>query len=249
MIEPWELTAGEHVCWRAGSADEYAAGRDALSARADRHAGGLLILDGEAAEPGGRAAERSAGSTLVAVRERVHRARQGGRAPWVLAPMEFLTSPDAAAAEVVAVELELAELAADTDTGVVCAYRGPLWKPALLGDIAAVHSRVVGITPSMSGFRLRSTGGHGYTLEGHVGFDSLRGFTAALRGALLRTPELRLDCTRLELIDAAAWRALLETVAATANTSVLLDGANETVRDAWELSGYGDSGVAVRVRA
>lgn len=249
--QTWELTAGEHVCWRAGSIHEYAAGRDALIAQADQRAGGLLILDGD--PPRGVAHELGTShgpdAALTAVRERVHRARRDGRAPWVLASMEQLTSPDAPVAEVVAIELELAELAADTRTGVVCAYRGALWRPALLGDIAPVHSRVVGITPDVSGFRLRPTGAHGYTLEGSVGFESLRAFTTALRGALLRSPNLQLHCEQLELIDAAAWRAMVETVAAAPGTSVLLKHANETVRAAWLMSGYGDAGVAVQVQS
>jgi hypothetical protein len=254
-IGSWALAAGEHVCWRAASAHDFAAGRDALSAHADRCAGGLIILDDESAMRGAidgasvTAVPRTAANALTAVRERVHEARRGGRVPWVLAPMERLASPDALVAEIVAIELELAELAADTETGVVCAYQAPLWKPTLLGDIAAVHSRVLGIRPSMSGFRLRPIGAHGYALEGSVGFESLRAFTSALRGALLRTPDLRLGCERLELIDAAAWRALIETVVATPGTSVLLEGANEVVRGTWALSGYGGYGAAVQVRS
>jgi hypothetical protein len=256
MIEPWALAAGEHVCWRAASARDYAAGRDALTAHARRHAGGLIVLDDEETGHGGGDDEGSAATSrhtfaaLMAVRDRVYEARRAGRTPWVLAPMECLTSLDAPAAEVVAVELELAELAADADTGVVCAYRTPLWKPTLLGDIAAVHSRVVGasgdVRQSAAGFRLRSTGAHGYALEGSVGFESLRAFTAALRAA---APHLRLGCERLELVEAAAWQALVETVAATAGASVLLERVNETVRWTWELSGYGGSGVAVQVRS
>lgn len=252
MIESWALASGEHVCWRAASEQEYALGRAALTAHARRHAGGLIVVDDE--EPGRVPVERAAVprnalATLSAVRERVRAERRGGRVPWVLAPMERLAPFDASAAEVVAVELELAELAADTDTGVVCAYRAPLWKPALLGDIAAVHSRVLGVRPGAAGFHLRSTGARGYALDGSVGFESLSAFTAALRGALLRAPHLCLSCERLELVDAAAWRALVETVAAAPGASVLLERVNETVLRAWELSGYEGYGAAVRVRS
>jgi hypothetical protein len=159
-----------------------------------------------------------------------------------------LSFPDAPVAEVVALELELAELAAATNTAVVCAYQASLWQPAVLRDIVAVHSRIVGIDAGSAGFRLRLLGGHTYVLEGSVGFESLRAFATALRGALIRTPDLRLGCERLELIEAAAWRVLVETVAGTPGASVLLEGVNETVLGAWLLSGYGAAGIAVQVQ-
>lgn len=236
------------MCWRADSARAFAEGRAELSAQADRDAGGLIVIDRGRSWNGARHAP-SPSAVLEVVRDRVERARREGLAPWVLAPMECLTSPRTPAAEVVAVELELAELAADTATGVVCAYRAPLWRRAILGDIAAVHSRVVGTSEGMSGFRLRPTGARTYALEGSVGFESLRPFAAALRGALLRSLELRLRCESLDMIDAAAWRALVETVAATPGASVVLEDANEVVRGAWRLSGYAATGIAVQVDA
>jgi hypothetical protein len=233
MTGSWVLAAGEHVCWRAGSEREYAAGRARLAERADRHAGGLLVLDG------------ATRVTLSEARERVLAA--GARPPWVLTAMREIASPRTAAADLVAIELELADLAALSRTAVVCAYHGASWRPELLDAVSAVHSRVLGMTPGVSGFRLRATGGS-YALEGSIGFESVPAFTAALHGALIRTPQLRVSCRRLEMIEASAMRALVETVLARPGCSLLLEGAGEAVRRAWVLSGYGESGIPVQVR-
>jgi hypothetical protein len=254
----WTLTPGEHVCWRTESTDEFLVGHEALLAHACEHAGGLLVVtEAETGRDGGRrrgervvttAASSDAGATLLAVRERVRRMSLNGPVPWVLASMEELIKPDTSMGDLVAIELELAALAADANTGVVCAYQTPRWQPAVLGDIAAVHSRIVGGGSQTAGFRLRPAGVHGYVLEGSVGYESLRAFGTALRGALRRTPHLRLGCERLEVFEAAAWRVLVETVSAAPGTSVLLEGTNEIVEGAWRLSGYGATGIAVQVQ-
>ncbi len=101
--------------------------------------------------------------------------------------------------------------------------------------------------PGMSGFRLRATGGS-YALEGSIGFESVPAFTAALHGALIRTPELRVCCRRLELIEASAMRAMVESVLARPGSSLLLEHASDAVCRAWALSGYGESGIPVQVR-
>jgi hypothetical protein len=233
------------VCWRAGSQREYAEGRARLAERAHQQVGGLLVLDGAAGgwAPDGPSATR--GVTLPEARERVLQA--GSRAPWVLAPMREIASPSSAAADLVAIELELADLAALSGTAVVCAYHGDSWRPELLGAVTAVHSRVLGMKPGMSGFRLRATGGS-YALEGSIGFESVPAFTAALHGALIRTPELRVCCRRLELIEASAMRAMVESVLARPGSSLLLEHASDAVCRAWALSGYGESGIPVQVR-
>jgi len=245
MTGLWTLTAGEHVCWRAASSREYAAGRAQLAARADRQAGGLLVVGNDGDRRGAVGAPEV---TLPEARERVLRASREdhGRTPWVLAPMKNLASAQSEAADMVAIELELADLAAQAETAVVCAYHGDAWEPEVFGTVTALHSRVVGIDPRLSGFRLRSHDG-AYVLEGSVGFDSLPAFTATLHGALIRTPQLRLSCRGLDLIEAAAMRALVETVATRPGCSIVLEHTSETIRRTWELSGYGATGIAVRV--
>jgi hypothetical protein len=246
MTGSWALAAGEHVCWRASSEREYHEGRAKLAERADRHAGGLLVVDGS---PDAAMAEgRASGATRVTLPEARKRVLEAGtRAPWVLAAMGEIASPHTAAADLVAVELELADLAALSRTAVVCAYHGSSWRPELLSAVSAVHSRVLGMRPGMSGFRLRVTDG-AYALEGSIGFESVPSFTATLHGAFIRSPQLRVCCRRLELIEASAMRALVETVLARPGCSLLLEHAGEAVRRAWVLSGYGESGVPVQVR-
>lgn len=241
MAGAWHLSAGEHVCWRASSHREYIDGHDRLAARAERDAGGLLLLGA------GHGAPEAPCASIPQAREQMVRDRRGGRTPWVLASMSDLAGPDTAAADLVALELELAELAAQAETAVICAYQGISWEPEVLGAVTAVHSRVMGMAEPMSGFRLRATG-EGYALEGSVGFESLPAFTAALHGALIRSPQLRLCCSRLEMIEAVAMRALLEVVIARPGCSLTLEHTGEAVRRAWELSGYDGAGVAVQVR-
>jgi ABC-type transporter Mla MlaB component len=190
-------------------------------------------------------------AVLRAVHKEVHAARRSGRLLSVLAGMEYVASPEASLDELVQHELDLAALAASSGTSVVCAYSRQVWKPGVVQDLAVVHSRVVGIQPRMAGFRLTcaSTEAGTWSLEGSVGFESLRAFSAALRGALVRASHVRLRCAKLELIDAAGLQTLIETVAETPGSSVLLDQANETVLAAWRMSGYAATGAAVEVCA
>jgi hypothetical protein len=258
---PWVLGPGEHVCWQVRSPQEYAAGERELIRHAALSAGRLLIVGAPAEGANGTGgvsvlypprdldADARPGAVLRAIHGQVHAARRQGQALRVLAAMEHVASPRVPLDELVGQELELAELAAESGTSVVCAYRQQLWEPALLGDLAVVHSRVVGTQPRVAGFRLSRADAGGWALDGSVGYESLRAFTAALRGALARSPRVQLRCERLELIDASALRALVETVGRTPGGSVVLDGANETVLGAWRMSGYGASGVAVEVCA
>lgn len=267
----WALDPGEHVCWQVSSPEEYADGRRALVAHAARRDGLLLVIGGAAegerrsrsvsvldsgsvsvlapAFTGGLGrSETRSRAVLRAVRKEVDAARRNGRVLQVLAGMEHLASPEAPLDELVRHELDLAELAASSGTSVVCAYSRQVWKPGIVQDLAAVHSRVVGIQPRMAGFRLTCAEAGTWSLEGSVGFESLRAFSAALRGALVRAPRMRLQCAKLELIDASGLRTLIETVASTPGSSVVLDHANETVLAAWRMSGYAASGAAVEVR-
>lgn len=58
----------------------------------------------------------------------------------------------------------------------------------------------------------------------------------------------QLDCTGLELVDAAGWRALITAVAAVPGASLALEHVNDTVATTWRLSGYAESSIPVQVR-
>jgi hypothetical protein len=242
---PWVLEAGEHVCWQVRSAKDYADGEHELITHARRAGGGVLVLGGARALAT-RPLPAGDPAMLADLRRQAHAARRDGRLLWVLATMEQLTRPEADLHEVVACELELAELAAETDAGIVCAYQTDRWHSDTLGDLATVHSRVVGLEDDMTGFHLRYARASGYRIEGTVGYECVRAFAAALRGALRRSPRVTLGCERLELIDAAGWRALVEAVADVPGAQVVLDGANETILETWHLSGYATPGITVR---
>jgi hypothetical protein len=254
------LGAGEHVCWQVSSPEEYKDGRPELIAHAVRSGGRLVIVGvGEvigASGPvsvldPGREDALAAGrhGLLDALRSEVGRARGGGTAVHVLAGMEHFASPYSAFADLVMHEMDVADLAGDSGASVVCAYARHTWKPETVQDVAALHSRVVGADPRLPSFSLTRVATHRWRLQGSVGFESRRAFSATLRGAFSRTPHVHLSCAGLDLIDAAGLQTLVETVAATPGGSILLDRVNETVLTVWRLSGYAGLGAAIEVRA
>ncbi|HEU5356597.1 MAG TPA: MEDS domain-containing protein [Actinocrinis sp.] len=254
------LTPGEHVCWQVSSPEEYVQGRRELMAHTSRVGGRLLILgappDGAAMgsavsvlDPAPDAGSSGSPSGLLrAIGAKAHAARRSGQALRVLAGMEYLLSPEASLEELIMCEMELGELALRGETVLVCAYSQLVWKPTLLRDLAAVHSRVMGSRPRAAGFRLIQAGIDTWSLEGTVGFESRSAFSAALRGTLSRTPHARLRCGQLDLIDASALRTLVETVNEASGASLVLEQANETVLLAWQMSGYAALGAPIEVR-
>lgn len=254
------LGPGEHVCWQVSSPQEYAQGRRELIAHTARSGARLLIVGGPsgAGHDAGSiyaldaaldaSSARPAGALLDAVRREVHEVRRSGQRVRVLAGMDHLASRQQSLDELITHEMDLGELATHGGTSVVCAYSRLLWSPGVIQDVTSVHSRVVGLEPRAAVFRLTRADADSWKLEGCVGLESLRAFSAAVRGALARTPRVRLRCSGLDLIDAAAWRALLETVVQTRGGSLVLEETKETVRAAWRMSGYAGYGAAIEVR-
>lgn len=264
VTDSWsQLGPGEHVCWQVTSPQEYAQGRRELIAHTARSGARLLIIGSPVSVDGandaatvrvldpasGTSPARSAGVVLHAVRREVHEARRSGQKVRVLAGMDHLARPQQSLDELITHEMDLGELATHGGTSVVCAYSRLVWNPGMIQDVTAVHSRVVGLEPRAAVFRLTRVDAESWWLEGSVGLESLRAFSAAVRAALARTPRARLRCAELDLIDAAAWRALVETVVQARGGSLVLEDANETVRAAWHMSGYAGYGAAIEVRA
>lgn len=260
--ESWsQLGPGEHVCWQVSSPQEYAQGQRDLIAHTARSGARLLIVGSpvdDAHDAGAvrvldyasdAPSTRSPGVVLHVVRREVHEARRSGQKVRVLAGMDHFARPQQSLDELITHEMDLGELATHGGTSVVCAYSRMVWNPGVIQDLTAVHSRVIGLQPRTAVFRLTRADAESWWLEGTVGLESLRAFSAAVRGALVRTPRARLRCAGLDLIDAAAWRALVEAVVQARGGSLVLEGANETVRATWRMSGYAGYGAAIEVHA
>lgn len=251
------LDPGEHVCWQVGSPAEYAEGRRELVAHAARVGGHLLVVGAadvvapspcvSVIEPGPWAATARRAQVLDAMRTELFEARRASASVRVLAGMEHLARPQSPFEDVLVYEMDMARLAADTGATLVCAYSRGSWARQDLLDLAAVHSRIVGTEPDMPSFRMVRLEANRWSLEGSIGLESRRAFSAALRAALLCGPHLRLWCARLELIDAAGLRTLVETVGKTTGT-VVIEQASPMVATVWRMSGYAALVPAIEVR-
>ena len=257
----WAFRSGEHVCWLVRSGAEYAAGERELLARA-AHAGDSVMIVGNRVRtrhhtPGAardvdldvRVGARGP-AVLEVMREQAHSVGRAGRGLRILAQMEHLAPPDARLEDLIACEMDVAELAGRASTSVVCAYRHSAWRREMLSGVGAVHSRLVGaVTEAVPGFRIVRAGADAWALHGAIGYEAAGSFAAALRALLARSAQLRLDCAQLELIDAAGWQALIGAATGAPGALVLLERVNETVAAAWRLSGYDEATTRVRVRS
>lgn len=192
---------------------------------------------------------RGTTAVLEAMQEQTQSADRTGRRLRILAQMEHLTSPDARLEDLIARELDVSRLVDYGATSVVCAYQHSIWNPDFMGSVATVHSRIVGVVPDALQFRIARTGIEGWALLGTIGYESAASFGAMLRALLGRHAHPRLDCTKLELVDAAGWGALVTAVAAVPGASLMLENVNDTVAATWHLSGYAESSVPVQVQS
>jgi hypothetical protein len=250
---------GEHVCWLVHARDEYVRGQRALIADGTSAGDNILIIgawNGSRTRTGSGAVatfdprgiqERGQAAVLRAVRRAERAAGREGRALRVLAQMEAIAAPGEALEDLVARELRFGELTSGGVVSVVCAYRQDAWDATVLGDLTAVHPRHVGARQPSVGFRMTYAGPGCWALRGAIDFDGIRAFAAVLRASMARTGQVRLLCHELDLMDAAALRTLVEAVHETPGGAVRVEGANDTVLKAWQLSGYGAMDVRVRV--
>lgn len=250
---------GEHVCWLVRARDEYVRGQRALIADGALTGDKILIIGAWAGnrtrsgsgavvtfDPRG-AAERGQTAVLRAVRKAQRAAGREGRSLRVLAQMEAIAAPGEALEDLVARELRFGELTSGGAVGVVCAYRRDAWDAAVLGDLTAVHPGHMGAREQSVGFRMTYAGPGCWTLSGVVDFDGTRAFAAVLRASMARSGRVRLLCHELDLVDATALSTLVAAVRETPGGAVHIEGANDTVLKAWQLSGYGAMDVQVRV--
>ena len=187
---------------------EYVQGRRELIAHAARSGARLLIVggpadgahDADAVRVFHPAADASSGRPPEilshTVRREVHEARRSGQRVRVLAGMDHLAHARQSLDELITNEMDLGELATHGGTSVVCACSRLCGAQGLFQDVTAVHSRVVGLQSRAAVFRLTRADAESWKLEGSVGLESLRAFSAAVRGALARTPRARLHCAK-----------------------------------------------------
>lgn len=265
------LGPGEHVCWLVRTADEFARGAGEFlqhgAANGDktlvigpqvgmewrRDSPAVTFLDpgrppGPAADAGSPAGTAPDSAMLRLVRREIRLAdREGFRGLRVLARMESIAVPGCGLEKLVEHELGLQEFAAGNAASVVCAYRQDFWEPALLHDLTSVHLRHVGSAMHTASFRVTYAGAGAWALDGAVDMDGARAFAALLRAVLARGGRARLHCEELELIDAAGLRVLRNAVVAVPGSSIRIEGANDTIRKAWVLSGYAGAGLPVEL--
>lgn len=254
----WTFRSGEHVCWLVRSRAEYKAGERELLAYAAQTGDSVMIVGGRVRTrhyaPGVAAdldvpAGRRGSAMLDLVREQALRVGRAGRPLRILAQMEHLARPDVGLEEQLACEVDVAELTGHGAISVVCAYQHSVWQQELLSGVSAVHSRLIGPVPHQASFRIMRAAGGTWTVCGTVGYEGAASFEATMRALLTRCARPRLDCTHLELIDAAGWQALIAVTTGTPDARVLLERVNDTVAAAWRLSGYENATSQVLVRS
>ncbi len=268
------LGPGEHVCWLVGSGDDYALGAHTFATQG-RSVGDRVLIVGQqpaglrswpngavvidpvtvGAGPGSGAAPWDlVHSRLINGNAEVLGTRLGpGFQPRrrgalrVLAQMERLVPAGCGLDQLVELELGWGQWARGSGASVVCAFRQDAWHVDILRDVACVHSGQVGNRPLPVSFRMTFVEAACWKVDGVVDFVAAPAFGAAARAALSRSGMLRLRFDGLEMIDAAGIQELAQAVRAVDGGFVRIEGANQTVRRLWRLSGFDTAALAVEI--
>ncbi|KAB2977449.1 antagonist protein [Streptomyces sp. SS1-1] len=142
-------------------------------------------------------------------------------------------------------ELELEEFAADSGASVVCAYQRGNWDAAPWTSSDVCTPPHLGSRPISPSFQLYRAGKGGWTVRGIVDTEGAVAFGAILVTLLRQTTTVRLLCQTLDFFDAAGMSALADAARALPDRKIVLEGTNETVRLAWDLSGFADPSIPV----
>lgn len=238
-----EVGTGDHVCQMLDPADDVMDRSRAFVADGALF-GDKVVIVGPAMETRSEFAQlvldpaRLEGSLLAAVRrEAASAGREGFRSLRVLHHIR----PDGSAQrpeELLRSELDLEEFAADSGALVVCAYSGGDWDAPTLEQVRCAHPHHLGSRPASPAFQVYRTRKDGWTVNGVIDSEGASAFGAILRTLLARTTTVRLFCHALDFFDAAGMSALAGAAGHLPDRKVVLEGANETVRLAWELSGF-----------
>lgn len=238
-----EAGIGDHICQLMGPADDVMDRSRAFVADGALFGDKVMIVGPAGAAAGDLAPTvldpaRLGGSLITAVRREAESAgREGYRSLRVL----HHVTPDAWSAgseELLRSELDLEEFAADSGALVVCAYRGVEWDASTLEEVRCVHPHYLGSRPASPAFHVYRTGKEGWTVKGVIDAEGAGAFGAVLRTLLAHSATVRLLCHCLEFFDAAAMHTLADVSRHLPDRKVVLEGTNETLRLAWELSGF-----------
>ncbi|MBL1083488.1 MEDS domain-containing protein [Streptomyces actinomycinicus] len=238
-----EVDIGDHVCHLLDRADDVIDRSRAFVADGALH-GDKVVIVGSAPQAESEFAPlvldpaRLKGSLLAAVRREAAAAdREGFRSLRVLHHV-MPSTRRGRNGEWLRSELDLEEFAADTGAMVVCAYSGADWDLPALQQISCVHPHHVGSRSVSPAFRVYRAEEEGWTVTGTVDSDGAVAFGTILCALLAHAPTVRLLCHTLEFFDAAGMSALADAARHLPERKVVLEGANETVRLAWKLSGF-----------
>ncbi len=255
-----EVEAGDHVCWLMDPADDFSAGAGGFVADGALFGDKVVIVG--SADTAARMLRlspqpsavvvldpaRIEGSALAAVRREARSAdREGYRAVRVLTEM-YAGSPMAPEG-VLEGELRLEEFAADSGAMVVCAYRRGQWDPSTLNHVVCVHPQSLGSRSRGPGFRMFRSGSDCWSVDGVIDSEGAAAFGAAVVAVAAHAVTVRLRFDRLDLIDAAGMQALADAARHLPERTVVVEGANETVRLCWDLSGLAVPEVPVEMMA
>ena len=246
---------GDHVCWLVAPGDDYHGTVRSYLAGGERAGDKMLVVgtpqsrwleqylpqgllvDPAVERAGGRPWD--AGALLGLVRREARTAgRQGFRALRVLAQMDRMWPGGVSARELARHELGLDALVASGAAIVVCSYQREAFSAGALEQAAGVHPHHAGRRLQMPDFRMFSVSTDCWSVSGVVDLDGAAAFGTAVRELLASTSVLSLHCQDLQLMDAAAMRALAEAALSIEGRKVLVKGANRTVRRNWSLAGY-----------
>ncbi|GGZ81975.1 hypothetical protein GCM10010371_47060 [Streptomyces subrutilus] len=255
-----EVEAGDHVCWVMDGARRFSADADAFIADGALFGDKVVVVGSPASVAGVRQLStfppsavlidpvRTRGSVVAAVQQEAKRASsEGYRSLRVLACRQSGAGSAPETATLLDGELGLEEMAALGGATVVCAYLPGPWAASALEQIMCVHPQTLGRRPALPGFHMLRSGSEGWRVTGVIDSDGAQAFGSVLRAAALHTSAVRLRFDEVDLIDAAGMRALVDAALHLPDRSVIVEGANRTVRLSWELSGFAVPDVPVEV--
>jgi hypothetical protein len=238
-----EVDTGDHVCQVLDRTDDVIDRSRAFVADGALH-GDKVVIVGPALQTSSEFAQlvldpsRLDGSLLAAVRrEAANAGREGFRSLRVLHHVRPSCRAEQTG-ELLRSELDLEEFAADTGALVVCAYSGVGWDLSTLQQIGCLHPHYLGSRAASPAFQVYRAGQQGWAVDGIVDSDGAALFGTILCALLAQTVTVRLLCQALEFFDAAGMSALADAARYLPGRKVILEGTNETVRLAWELSGF-----------